>query len=166
MLKGRMLRRAGVSGWGMGLLLLLLGLLCLPRPLWAGQGTTGQQAVPPVPGEVTELWEGEVLTSRFRAAVCINARGELRGAALLRTRGGQVDVYHLEGNVREGRVEARHPSSGHYFTGRLMDDGKAGGTLRLKSGLSFAIEARRTPDVPVTEDCAPVPVDGWRVRKE
>ena len=80
--------------------------------------------------------------------------------------GGQVDVYHLEGSVRKGRVEARHPSSGHHFTGRLMDDGQASGTLRLKSGLSFAIEARRTPDVPVTEDCAPVPADGWRVRKE
>lgn len=149
-----------------GAVLLLLALLCLPFPVRAGQGTTGQQAVPPVPGEVTELWEGSVLSSRFRAAVCINAQGKLRGAALLRTRGGQVDVYHLEGTVQEGRVEARHPSSGHHFSGRLMDAGQASGTLRLKSGLSFAIEARRTPDVPVTEDCAPVPVDGWRVRKE
>lgn len=146
--------------------LLLLVLLCLPCPVQAGQGTTGQQAVPPVPGEVTELWEGEVLTSRFRAAVCINARGELRGAALLRTRGGQVDVYHLEGTVRDGRVEARHPSSGHRFAGMLGNGGQASGTLRLKNGLSFAIEARRTPDVPVTEDCAPVPEDGWRVREE
>ena len=156
----------GIAVAGKGATLLLQGLLWLPSTLWAGQGVTGEQAVPPVPGEVTELWEGEVLTSRFRAAVCINARGELRGAALLRTRGGQVDVYHLEGTVRDGRVEARHPSSGHRFTGRLMDDGKAGGTLRLKNGLSFAIDARRTPDVPVTEDCAPVPEDGWRVRKE
>lgn len=146
--------------------LLLLALLGLPYPARAGQGTTGQQAVPPVPGEVTELWEGSVLRSRFRAAVCINARGELRGAALLRTSGGQVDVYHLEGSVRDGHVEARHPSSGHRFAGRLRDDGLASGTLRLKNGLSFAIEARRTPDVPVTEDCAPVPEDGWRVRKE
>lgn len=160
-----MLRRAGVSGKGLAALL-LLGVFWSPRPLWAGQGTTGQRAVPPVPGEVTELWEGSVLSSDFRATVCINARGRLRGAALLRTRGGQVDVYHLEGSVRKGRVEARHPSSGHHFTGRFMDDGQASGTLRLKSGLSVAIEARRTPDVPVTEDCAPVPADGWRVRKE
>lgn len=160
-----MLRSFAVAGKGASLAL-LLGVLWLPCAARAGQGVTGQQAVPPVPGEVTELWEGSVLSSRFRAAVCINARGELRGAALLRTRGGQVDVYHLAGTVRDGHVEARHPSSGHHFSGELRGDGQADGTLRLKNGLSFAIEARRTPDVPVTEDCAPVPEDGWRVRKE
>lgn len=148
------------------LLLLSAWIGLLPVvPARAGQGVTGAHAVPPVPGEVTELWEGKVLTSCFRAAVCINSRGELRGAALLRTRGGQVDVYHLEGSVRHGQVRARHPSSGHVFSGMLYD-GEARGRLRLKSGLSFDIAARRTENVPVTEDCAPVPEDGWRVRED
>lgn len=147
------------------LLPLLSCLTFLPAAAGEGHGVTGKHAVPPVPGEVTELWEGKVLTSRFRVTICVNGRGKLRGAALLRTRSGQVDVYHLEGGVRDGHVEARHPSSGHVFSVTLYD-GEARGSLRLNSGRSFDIEARRTQNVPVTEDCAPVPEDGWRVRED
>lgn len=148
------------------LLPLLIWLTVLPvAPARAEHGVTGKHAVPPVPGEVTELWEGKVLTSHFRVAICVNGRGSLRGAALLRTRSGQVDVYHLEGGVRDGRVEARHPSSGHVFSVTLYD-GEVRGKLRLNRGLSFDIEGRRTLNVPVTEDCAPVPEDGWRVQEE
>lgn len=147
------------------LLPLFMCLIPLPAAAQAGRGVTGKHAVPPVPGEVTELWEGKVLTSRFRVTICVNGRGKLRGAALLRTRSGQVDVYHLEGSVRHGKAEARHPSSGHVFSVTLYD-GEARGSLRLNSGCSFDIEARRTLNVPVTEDCAPVPEDGWRVCEE
>ena len=40
----------GIAVAGKGATLLLLGLLWLPSTLWAGQGVTGEQVVPPVPG--------------------------------------------------------------------------------------------------------------------
>lgn len=142
--------------------LLLGALILLPRP--AEAGTTGKVAVPPRPGEVTEMWEGDVLTSRYRVTFCISGSGRVRGASLLRTRSGQVDVYHLNGTVKDGYLEASH-SSGHRFSGRLRGD-SVQGKLRLHNGMTFNITSRRILDVPVTEDCAPVPEDGWRLSEE
>lgn len=141
---------------------LLGGMLALPGAVMAG--TTGKVAVPPRPGEVTEMWEGAVLGSRFRVTFCINSRGGVRGASLLCTRSGQVDVYHLNGTVKDGYLEATH-TSGHRFAGQLRGD-RVEGSLRLHNGMTFNITSRRTRNVPVTEDCAPVPEDGWRLSEE
>ena len=138
------------SVWMRSLFLLLLPL-CLPcQGICSPQGQAGPGARP---GEATELWTGAVLTARFKVAVCVKEDGSLRGVGLLRHRSGAVDVYHIYGTSKHGRVEARH-GSGHRATGEL-EGAQANMHIRLASGLRFNVKCRRTLGVPVTDDCAP-----------
>ena len=124
----------------------LWACLCLccclcAAPLWsfaaAPAGNTGTY-------EVTELWTGDVLTASFRMGMCFAADGKLRGVVLLRSSNGQVDVYHVYG-------------SGHKITGRFLPGDDVEVKIRLGNGMRFTTVARRFRDVPLTDDCAPLP---------
>ena len=121
-----------------------LCLCCLcASPLWslaaAPAGGSGTY-------EVTELWTGDVLTASFRMGMCFAADGKLRGVVLLRSSNGQVDVYHVYGSVQNNTFSATHGSG---------DDVEV--KIRLGNGMRFTTVARRSRDVPLTDDCAPLP---------
>lgn len=132
--------------------LCLLCCLCpCPQPAWAAEGTGGTAAV-----EVTELWTGDVLTASFRMGMCFAADGRLRGVVLLRSSSGQVDVYHVYGTVRDNAFSATH-GSGHQISGRFLSRDRVAVKIRLANGMSLSTEAARLQDVPLTDDCAPLP---------
>ncbi len=109
------------------------------------------------PVEVRELWTGSLYTSSFRAGMCFSAQGKVRGVLHLRLANGQVDVYHLNGRVKDNVIEASH-SSGHIFRGRLSGPDSVEGTINLKNGMKIKIKGKRIQDVPLApEDCAPLP---------
>lgn len=108
-------------------------------------------------GHVTELWQGKVLTARFRAGMCFEPGGKARGVLLLTHSNGQTDPYHLYGTIKNNAFELSH-SSGHYFSGRLTGKKSMEGKVRLKSGMKLNLEGERILDVPLlAEDCAPLP---------
>lgn len=114
-------------------------------------------ATPAVPvAEYTEVWEGKVLSATYRVGMCTRADGTVRGVFLLTHRSGETDVYHLNGSVRDHSLTARH-HSGHELTADLRDPSTVRGKMRLKNGMSFSLDARRHPNAPVTDDCAPLP---------
>ncbi len=136
----------------------LWACLCLccclcAAPLWsfaaAPAGNTGTY-------EVTELWTGDVLTASFRMGMCFAADGKLRGVVLLRSSNGQVDVYHVYGSVQNKTFSATH-GSGHKITGRFLPGDDVEVKIRLGNGMRFTTVARRFRDVPLTDDCAPLP---------
>ncbi|MDR1856985.1 MAG: hypothetical protein LBR22_07480 [Desulfovibrio sp.] len=133
---------------------LLLLALCGPVPLQAA-------SVPDASDETKELWTGSLYTSTYRVGLCFSPKGTLRGVVHLRLMSGQVDVYHINGTVKDGRVTASH-SSGHSFTGRLVAPDRVKGRIVLKSGRKIDLEGTRHRGVSLApEDCAPLD-DGER----
>lgn len=118
-----------------------------------GQATLSATAKP---AEVTELWTGSLYSSSYRAGLCFSAQGAVRGVLLLRLANGKTDVYHIVGKVKNNEIEASH-SSGHTFKGRLLSSNKVQGVISLKNGMKIKVDGKRLQDVPVTEDCAPLP---------
>ncbi|WP_241160201.1 hypothetical protein [Desulfovibrio sp. ZJ369] len=118
----------------------------------------GQAAAAPAakPIEATELWTGSLYSSTFRAALCFSAQGAVRGVLHLRLANGKTDVYHIVGTVKNNEIQASH-SSGHTFRGRLLASDKVQGVISLKNGMKIKVDGKRLQDVPVTEDCAPLP---------
>lgn len=106
--------------------------------------------------EVTELWTGSLYSSNFRAALCFSAQGAVRGVLLLQLANGKTDVYHIVGKVKNNEIEAWH-SSGHAFKGHLVSSDKVEGVISLKNGMKITVDGKRLQDVPVTEDCSPLP---------
>ena len=119
------------------------------------------KAAPPAvnnaPFEVRELWTGSLYSSTYRVGVCFSAQGTVRGVVHLRLYNGKVDVYHIDGTVRNNEVEAHH-SSGHTFKGRLVSADTVEGVISLKNGMNVRLEGRRIHDAQLApEDCAPLP---------
>ena len=107
--------------------------------------------------EVRELWTGSLYSSTYRVGVCVSAQGAVRGVVHLRLYNGKVDVYHIDGTVRNNDIEAHH-SSGHSFKGRLASADKVEGVISLKNGMNIRLEGKRIHDAPLApEDCAPLP---------
>lgn len=123
-----------------------------------GESASGQATAPSPqkPLEVTELWTGALYTSTFRATLCFSSRGVVRGVVNLHLANGETDVYHIVGNIKNNEIEASH-SSGHTFKGRLLSSDKVEGVISLKNGMRIKVDGKRHQDVPVTEDCAPLP---------
>ena len=117
--------------------------------------TAGQVGDQPV--EVRELWTGALYTSTYRVGICFSALGDLRGVVHLKLRTGEVDVYHIIGEVNNNEIRARH-SSGHTFEGRLVSADAVEGIISLKSGMRVRLEGRREHNARLAEeDCAPLP---------
>lgn len=109
------------------------------------------------PVEVRELWTGALYTSTYRVGVCFSSLGDVRGVVHLKLRNGEVDVYHIIGEVRNNEIRARH-SSGHTFRGRLVSGDSVEGVISLKNGMQVRLEGRREHDAQLAdEDCAPLP---------
>ncbi len=108
-------------------------------------------------GEVTELWQGKVLTAKFRAGMCFAQNGKARGVLLLTHANGQTDTYHLYGTIKNNEFNLSH-GSGHVFTGKITGKNSMEGKVRLKGGMSLNLKGARTIDAPLqAEDCAPLP---------
>lgn len=123
----------------------------------AGDTATPAPAAANTPVEVRELWTGALYSSTYRVGVCVSAQGRVRGVVHLRLYNGKVDVYHIDGTVRNNEIEAHH-SSGHTFKGRLASADKVEGVISLKNGMNVRLEGKRTHDVQLApEDCAPLP---------
>ena len=126
-----------------------------PHP--AGDTATPPQPAANTPVEVRELWTGSLYSSTYRVGVCVSAQGTVRGVVHLRLYNGKVDVYHIDGTVRNNDIEAHH-SSGHSFKGRLASADKVEGVISLKNGMNVRLEGKRIHDAPLApEDCAPLP---------
>ncbi len=126
-------------------------------PLPAGDTATATTSAANTPVEVRELWTGSLYSSTYRVGVCVSAQGTVRGVVHLRLYNGKVDVYHIDGTVRNNDIEAHH-SSGHSFKGRLASADKVEGVISLKNGMNVRLEGKRTHDAPLApEDCAPLP---------
>ena len=126
-----------------------------PHP--AGDTATPPQPAANTPVEVRELWTGSLYSSTYRVGVCVSAQGAVRGVVHLRLYNGKVDVYHIDGTVRNNDIEAHH-SSGHSFKGRLASADKVEGVISLKNGMNVRLEGKRIHDAPLApEDCAPLP---------
>ena len=109
------------------------------------------------PVEVRELWTGSLYTSTYRVGVCYTSTGALRGVVHLKLRSGEVDVYHIIGEVRNNEVRAHH-SSGHSFTGRLISENGVEGIIILKNGMRVRLEGVREHNAHLADDdCAPLP---------
>ena len=123
----------------------------------AGDTATPAPSAANTPVEVRELWTGSLYSSTYRVGVCVSAQGSVRGVVHLRLYNGKVDVYHIDGTVRNNDIEAHH-SSGHSFKGRLASADKVEGVISLKNGMNVRLEGKRTHDAPLApEDCAPLP---------
>ena len=123
----------------------------------AGDTATPAPSAANTPVEVRELWTGSLYSSTYRVGVCVSAQGTVRGVVHLRLYNGKVDVYHIDGTVRNNDIEAHH-SSGHSFKGRLASADKVEGVISLKNGMNIRLEGKRTHDAPLApEDCAPLP---------
>ena len=126
-------------------------------PLPAGDTATATTSAANTPVEVRELWTGSLYSSTYRVGVCVSAQGTVRGVVHLRLYNGKVDVYHIDGTVRNNDIEAHH-SSGHSFKGRLASAEKVEGVISLKNGMNVRLEGKRIHDAPLApEDCAPLP---------
>ena len=109
------------------------------------------------PVEVRELWTGGLYSSTYRVGVCFSAQGKVRGVVHLRLYNGKVDVYHIEGEVKNNEIVAHH-SSGHSFKGHLLSSDAVEGDISLKNGMKVHLEGKRTHDASLApEDCAPLP---------
>lgn len=118
-----------------------------------------QEASPEVqeqPKELHELWSGALYTSTYKAGVCIDPAGKVRGVLLVRTMGGAVDPYHFSGSMENGIIRATH-SSGHTFKGSFASDNEVQGTITLKSGRNISMSGKREHNVPLTDRCRPLP---------
>lgn len=123
----------------------------------AGDTATPAPSAANTPVEVRELWTGSLYSSTYRVGVCVSAQGTVRGVVHLRLYNGKVDVYHIDGTVRNNDIEAHH-SSGHSFKGRLASADKVEGVISLKNGMNIRLEGKRIHDAPLApEDCAPLP---------
>lgn len=123
----------------------------------AGDTATPAPSAANSPVEVRELWTGSLYSSTYRVGVCVSAQGTVRGVVHLRLYNGKVDVYHIDGTVRNNDIEAHH-SSGHSFKGRLASADKVEGVISLKNGMNVRLEGKRIHDAPLApEDCAPLP---------
>lgn len=108
-------------------------------------------------GQITELWEGKVLTASFRAGMCFGTDGKAKGVLLLRHANGQEDTYHLYGTIRNNAFDLSH-SSGHYFNGQLTGPDSMEGKVKLSNGLKLGLKGRRIKDAELmAPDCAPMP---------
>lgn len=108
-------------------------------------------------GQITELWEGKVLTARFRAGMCFGTDGKAKGVLLLRHANGQEDVYHLYGTIKNNAFNLSH-SSGHYFNGHLKGPDSMEGNVKLSNGLKLSLKGKRIRDARLmAPDCAPMP---------
>ena len=126
-------------------------------PPTAGGTATATPSAANAPVEVRELWTGSLYSSTYRVGVCVSAQGAVRGVVHLRLYNGKVDVYHIDGTVRNNDIEAHH-SSGHSFKGRLASAEKVEGVISLKNGMNVRLEGKRIHDAPLApEDCAPLP---------
>ena len=126
-------------------------------PPTAGGTATATPSAANAPVEVRELWTGSLYSSTYRVGVCVSAQGTVRGVVHLRLYNGKVDVYHIDGTVRNNDIEAHH-SSGHSFKGRLASADKVEGVISLKNGMNIRLEGKRIHDAPLApEDCAPLP---------
>ncbi len=123
----------------------------------AGDTATPAPSAANTPVEVRELWTGSLYSSTYRVGVCVSAQGTVRGVVHLRLYNGKVDVYHIDGTVRNNDIEAHH-SSGHSFKGRLASADRVEGVISLKNGMNVRLEGKRIHDAPLApEDCAPLP---------
>ncbi|MBR4741785.1 MAG: hypothetical protein IK079_02645 [Desulfovibrio sp.] len=105
--------------------------------------------------EKTELWSGSIYTSTFRCGICTRPDGQARGVLLLKTMFGQVDVYHLYGSIKNGKMDLRH-SSGHHVQGVVTGPESVKGTITLGTGRVISFTGKRKLNVPLTADCSPL----------
>ena len=105
--------------------------------------------------ERTEVWEGNMFTSTFRAAMCVAPDGRARGVLLLRGRSGDVDTYHFHGEEKDGVIAVAH-SSGHRLEARRPTPATVRGSLRLANGMKLSFDAARTVAGRVSDDCSPL----------
>ncbi|MBQ7585370.1 MAG: hypothetical protein IJU40_03875 [Desulfovibrionaceae bacterium] len=112
----------------------------------------------PLP-EQTELWVGTIYTSKFKCGFCFSPSGKARGVLFLKPPFGEVDVYHLYGTFKNGKVDARH-SSGHHVKGQVLPGNKVKGKIRLGDGRRVSFKGTRIQGVRLAkEDCAPL--EAW-----
>lgn len=103
-----------------------------------------------------ELWEGKILTARFRAGICFKPDGKAMGVLILTHRNGNEDVYHLYGSVRNNKFDLSH-SSGHYFNGELTGPDSMEGHVKLANGMKMSLKGSRKQNVTLkAPDCAPL----------
>lgn len=122
-------------------------------------------AVPALPAEEliksdgkrkTELWEGRVLTARFRVGMCFEPGGDVRGVLILKHLNGNEDTYHLYGKLKGDNFDLSH-SSGHYFNGQLTGPDSMEGKVKLSNGMKMTLKGSRTRNVTLkAPDCAPL----------
>lgn len=105
--------------------------------------------------ERSEVWDGKMYSSTFRAAMCVAPDGKARGVLLLRQRSGKVDTYHFYGEERNGVIAVSH-SSGHKLEARHTTPTSVQGSLRLANGMKLSFDAVRNTSGRVSDDCAPL----------
>ncbi len=129
-----------------GLAVLLSGCVCgFAVEAAAGAGTA----------ERSEVWEGKMYSSTFRAAMCVAPDGKARGVLLLRQRSGKIDTYHFYGKEQNGVIAVSH-SSGHKLEARQTSPTSVQGSLRLANGMKVSFDAVRNTSGRVSDDCAPL----------
>lgn len=104
----------------------------------------------------TELWEGKILTARFRAGMCFKPDGKAMGVLILTHRNGNEDVYHLYGSMKNNKFNLSH-SSGHYFNGELTGPDSMSGLVKLANGMKMSLKGSRKQNVTLkAPDCSPL----------
>ncbi len=103
-----------------------------------------------------ELWTGSLYTSTYRAGLCIESDGRVRGVLLLKLKNGQIDTYHFYGIMdSNGIIKAKH-KSGHLFVGKFDDEISVSGDVTLSNGFSVELKGDRLQNATLTERCGPL----------
>lgn len=126
------------------------------QPVQAPVAASSPEDTSPAPQTSRELWSGSLYTSTYRAGVCLDPDGAVRGVLLVRTMNGAVDPYHFYGTFKDGIVRASH-GSGHSFEGSFSSDKEVTGTITLKGGRKVTLTGKRQKNVTLTETCRPLP---------
>lgn len=136
--------------------IILLPLLLNPFCIKAEDAQAENRYIKSGEGRSTELWEGKILTAKFRAGMCFEPEGKARGVLILTHHTGNEDTYHLYGTKIGDTFDLSH-SSGHYFKGTLKGDDEMEGSVKLSNGMKMSLKGSRKQNVTLkAPDCAPL----------
>jgi hypothetical protein len=89
----------------------------------------------------SEIWESRYLFAEAVAEV-VRSGDTVRGVLFLKEPFREISTYHFTGTINGDVLRAAH-HSGHWFVGKLVNDGEITGTLTARTGTQLTITARR-----------------------
>ncbi len=105
-----------------------------------------------------ELWSGRMYSSTFKAGVCIDNKGDVRGVLFLRLKEGKISTYTYSGSKNSNNEFNLRHHSGHSFKGKFESDSVVSGKVKTKNGYTVNLKGKRTLNAPLGPRCQPLSI--------